>query len=123
MTKASEREREEARQHLLKHLKPGQTVYTVLRHVSRSGMSREISVVTKGEQGMLNHDYHAAKLLGWNVGPHGGIKVGGCGMDMGFHLVYQLGYSLWPNGTDEVHGTRNGEPDTNGGYALKQQWL
>ena len=53
----------------------------------------------------------------------GGIKIGGCGMDMGFYLVYNLGYTLYPNGTPKQHGTRNGEPDFDGGYAFKQAWL
>jgi hypothetical protein len=44
-------------------------------------------------------------------------------MDMGFDLVYSLGSALWPNGTDTPHGTRNGEPDSDGGYALKQSAL
>jgi hypothetical protein len=52
-----------------------------------------------------------------------GIKIGGCGMDMGFALVYNLGSTLWPKGTPKPHGTRNGEPDRAGGYALKQDWL
>lgn len=52
-----------------------------------------------------------------------GIRVGGCGMDMGFNLVYNLGATLWPKGTKKPHGTRNGEPDTAGGYALKHRWL
>jgi hypothetical protein len=52
-----------------------------------------------------------------------GIVVGGCGMDMGFHLVYNLGATLWPKGTEKPHGTRNGEPDTSGGYALKSRWI
>jgi hypothetical protein len=42
---------------------------------------------------------------------------------MGFAAVYNLGYALWPNGTPEPHGTRNGVPDRDGGYALKQCWL
>ena len=45
------------------------------------------------------------------------------GMDMGFAVVYDLGLSLWPAGTPAPHGTRNGEPDANGGYALKHSWL
>lgn len=44
-------------------------------------------------------------------------------MDMGFHVVYALGSALWPDGTPAPHGTRNGEPDTAGGYALKHEWL
>ena len=33
---------DEAREHLLRFLKPGSEVYCVLRHVSRSGMRRHI---------------------------------------------------------------------------------
>lgn len=54
---------------------------------------------------------------------HDAIKIGGCGMDMGFALVYELGMKLWPDGTPEPHGQRNGEPDSNGGYALRQRWI
>ena len=53
----------------------------------------------------------------------GGVKVAGCGMDMGFALVYNLGHTLWPKGTRKPHGTRNGEPDNCGGYALKHRWI
>jgi hypothetical protein len=52
-----------------------------------------------------------------------GVKVAGCGMDMGFHLIYSLSYALFPKGTDAPHGTRNGVPDSDGGYALKHEWL
>ena len=44
--------------------------------------------------------------------------VGGCGFCGGFDIVQALGYALWPKGTKKPHGTRNGEPDTCGGYAL-----
>lgn len=53
----------------------------------------------------------------------GGLKVGGCGMDMGFSVVYGLGMALWPNGTPKPHGVRNGEPDSDGGYAIGHRWL
>ena len=53
----------------------------------------------------------------------GGAIIQGCGMDMGFSLVYELGAYLWPEGTDKPHGTRNGEPDSDGGYALNHRWL
>lgn len=127
---------EEVRKELLKKLKPGQTVYTILRHRSASGMSHEISVMAlcpttyyKGDKTYKVIRPHVLDRLivrlenGWKIGTHGGIKVGGCGMDMGFHLVYCLGLALWPKGTKKPHGTRNGEPDRDGGYALKQQWL
>lgn len=66
----------------------------------------------------------AAKAMGRNFDSDlQGIKIGGCGMDMGFALVYDLGATLWPKGTPKPHGKRNGEPDSEGGYALKHSWL
>ena len=109
-------------------LKPGDKVYTILRHVSASGMQRRISLVIPyvlqdGRTGITTLDYSAAIAIDAKLHPKGGIVINGCGMDMGFELVYRLGCALWPNGTDEPHGTRNGEPDREGGYALKHQWL
>lgn len=116
---------EHARRKLLEILKPGDTVHTVLRHVSRSGMYRVIDCykLEGGEQ-----IYLSGYMLNLGVGDRArggkdGIGIGGCGMDMGFALVYDLGYKLWPRGTDKPHGSRNGEPDSDGGYALKQRWL
>lgn len=118
-TKLEIKERDESIAYLLSILKPGDTLTTVHRHTSRSGMQREISVV-------LNDtclDYHVSRVIKRRIGKHDGIVMGGCGMDTGFQLVYLLGCYLWPNGTPVPHGRRNGEPDSNGGYALKQRWL
>jgi hypothetical protein len=112
-------QREAARASLLKKLKPGDTVHTILRHVSRSGMMRHISVVIGAE----DITWEVALVTGDKRADNGGIKMTGCGMDMGFALVYELGARLWPNGTAAPHGTRNGKPDCDGGYALKQRWL
>ena len=117
-------QKEQAKQHLRELLKPGQTIYTILRHRSSSGMSRSISLVINTKDGIQSLDYWIAQAQGESTDQkNGGIKVSGCGMDMGFHLVYNLGRMLWPNGTKKPHGTRNGQPDTDGGYALKHQWL
>ena len=124
--KIDKQEQEEARTNLLKHLKPGKTVYTILRHRAKSNMSRRISLVIVDETDgrIFDITWWAAQVLGGKVNSDdGGITVSGCGMDMGFHLAYRLGYCLWPDGTPEPHGNRNGEPNSNGGYALKQQWL
>jgi len=103
-------------------LNPGDTVYTVLRHVSKSGMIRDISLYIIRDNEPLNITWHVADRLKMNV-KNNGIRIKGCGMDMGFHLVYGLGSALWPDGTDRPHGIRNGVPDSEGGYALKQRWL
>lgn len=64
-----------------------------------------------------------ADLLGDRTGPDGAIIVSGCGFNAAFQVVYNLGATLWPKGTPKPHGTRNGEPDRAGGYALKQREL
>jgi len=121
--------REQSRATLRKMLKPGQTVYCMLRHVSSSGMSRRISlyIVTPAKKGqpagLRNIDGLTATVTGHTLADKGGISMGGCGMDMGFALVYALGRAVWPKGTPKPHGRRNGEPDSEGGYALKSEWL
>lgn len=85
-------------------------IYTILRHVSRSGMSRVIQLVTFDKQNQpLYLGWSAAKAMGWKYDDnHSGIKVNGAGMDMGFHTVYTLSQTLY--------GPQNG-------YNLTQEWL
>lgn len=118
-------EREQAKAALRKLLKPGMTVYTILNHRSASGMTRSISLAIGGKNGeIVKLDYWVARAKGEHIDQkHGGLKVSGCGMDMGFNLVYNLGHMLWPKGTKNPHGSRNGQADSDGGYALKQTWL
>ena len=113
---------EYCRKELRKILKPKSTIYTVLRSVSKSGMSREISAFAIQKGALRNLDCLVADAIGHAVGQHG-IKAYGCGMNMGFALVSSLGEALWPKGTAKPHGKHNGEPDRTGGYALKQQWI
>ncbi len=123
-TKAKRAEIMEATEALRGILKPGDRVYTVLRHVSASGMSRCISIKVCRDGTIGTLDGMVARALGYRTSPkHGGCIVTGAGMDMGFHLVYNLGRRLWPDGTPEPHGTRNGQPDRDGGYALIHEWL
>lgn len=104
-------------------LVPGDKVYCILRSVSASGMSRAISLYVKSAGDMRNIDSLSADALGYKLAKKTGVTVSGCGMDMGFHLVHSLGRALWPAGTGTPHGSRNGKPDTDGGYALKPVWL
>lgn len=122
--KITKQEQAEAVKALRRYLKPGRKVYTILNHCSSSGMSRAISLAVSYKGEVVKLDYWASRAMGYPIDRnHGGLKVGGCGMDMGFHLVYSLGQTVWPKGTRKPHGTRNGEPDTAGGYALKHVWL
>ena len=110
--KTKSEERQEQLEKLRKWFPKGSTVYTVLRHVSRSGMQRQISVVCltvdKGEIVDLHPNYSVAKLLGRRLktGWHDSVTCNGCGMDMGFDLAYALSNALYGDG-----------------YALKHKWL
>lgn len=108
---------------LKKTLKPRGTVYTSLRAVSRSGMSRRLRVyIVSKDKRITDITYTAATLTG-NSLRDGDLVIGGCGMDMGFAVVYALGQALWPRGTPKPHGTRDSQPDRDGGYALKHEWI
>lgn len=78
-------------------------------------MLREIGVVgilpedprTPGAGfGLVHPNYAVSTVLGWARGKRDGIRVSGCGMDMGFHLVYNLSLVLYGSGD-----------------ALKQRWI
>jgi hypothetical protein len=135
-TKIAKKDREEAIAQLRKSLKPGDIVYTILRHVSRSGMLRVISLKTVSENGVVRDiSYFAALATGFSFDTQRyGIRIGGCGMDMGFYLVYQLGRVLFPGfqcigdscpANDHANGDRDytPHPHSDGGYALSQRWL
>ena len=115
--------RDAARAKLRALITPGQAVYTVLKHVSSSGMSRRIAILVRDGDNVRNISGYVADACGYKWTDDGAVSVGGCGMDMGFAIVYALGAALWPDGTPEPHGTRNGTPDSDGGYALKHIWL
>jgi hypothetical protein len=100
MSKHSKAEVEDAKTQLRGILKPGDTIYCYVSHVSRSGMSRVIVPL------VIQHDLNPAirvrhigwlvcKALEWGSDGDQGVKVQGCGMDMGFHLVETLGAVLF----------------------------
>ena len=102
-TKAAQAERETELEWMRKHLQPGDTLFTILDHVSSSGMSRNIRFVIltchDGKPVQLHPNYAAEKILGYRRAKRGdGVVVGGCGMDMGFHCVYSISRSMFPDG-------------------------
>ena len=106
-------ETDEAIGRLLSELTPGRTVYTKITHVSRSGMSRSIECyLAQGRDNLTDITWSIARATNARLDPrHGGIIMGGCGMDMGFALVYNLGRTLYPNGVP-CTGSRGYDPDT-----------
>lgn len=100
MTKTQQAARDAARDRLREIFKPGDKVHCVLRHVSRSGMRRVIELVKIDAEGDPRYwGRLVAEACGYRYDrEREGIVVNGCGMDMGFALVYDLGRTLWPEG-------------------------
>ena len=135
MTKAQQADRDEAINELRARLKPGQEVLCILRHVSRSGMQRviDLKVIENGE--LRGIGWTAARALGYrHDDKRDGVIVDGCGMDMGFSLVYNLSSAIWRDGFDclgrENHCPSNdhsnrehNEHHRSGGYALRTRWI
>jgi len=106
----------ESKARLLEWLTPGMTVYTILDSVSRSGMCRNIRLLTLEGDGPRYLSYHAARMLGYAINGHSdAIRITGCGMDMGFALVYDLSSALFARDENDTQHS--------GGYALNQRWL
>jgi len=102
-----EREKQEAMEYLKRLLQEGDTVYTVLRYISNTGLRRSVSVYVIKENIPIYLDWYVAKVIGWKRDEkHDGIIVTGVGTDVGFEIVYNLSYCLFGNG-----------------YKLKHKWL
>lgn len=146
MARISKREQEEARTQLREWLPPGSTVYTVLRHVSRSGMMRAIDVYAfvpddNGLPCKLWLSRLVSKLTYSFSEKYEAIRADGCGMDMGYSIVNNLGYALYPDGfectgenghgqnrcpsNDHSNGDRDYTPHEHksGGYAFHHEWI
>lgn len=130
MRKFTKQQIEEWRDELRATLKPGDKIYTVLRGVAKSGMSRKIDVyrftIRNGEIEKRWLSPRVAAICGYRFDEKNEcLHVEGGGMDMGFEVVYNLGRALWPEGFATTKG-RNGDTsghDADGGYALRQEWL
>lgn len=148
MTKAQKTERAEAIAQLQSWIKPGDTVYTILDHVSASGMSRAIRVVILACEDGVARDLHpnwavgkALQLRHWkrNGREQDALVMGGCGMDMGFALVYELSHTLYGGDTGyaclgqgkcpssyhqgDHYNDYTSQPIHTDGYALRHRWL
>ncbi len=110
----AEREKAEARAFLLGVFASQErpTAYTILKSVSASGMSRTMKVVTSHEGQVLDLTWWVSLVSGvGTLAEKNGqrvLRVGGCGMDMGFHFVHSLGIALY---------------GLEGGYKISHEWL
>lgn len=83
-----------AREMLEKYCPKGATVYCVLRSRAKSGMSRRIAFFVLDGQRVQHIGGWLAAILDKKLGDDLDIRVTGCGMDMGYHVVSQLAYAL-----------------------------
>ena len=97
-----------AREALGELLKPGDTVRTVLGHVSKSGMTRDVQCLIARDSEIIDITSKVAAAIGGTYNAeYDSVRVTGCGLDVGFGIVYDLGRRLYPD--DE--------------YALKHRWI
>jgi hypothetical protein len=100
------------------YLKETNTVYTVLRGASSSGLTQYVSLMVPGldhdgKPDLYNITWHASNVLGDKLHDRDGhrvLKLQGGGMDLGFNVVYNLSSVLYA-GQDRA------------GYVLKHRWL
>ena len=87
-------------------VKPGDVVYTVLRHVAQSKASRSIDLYMIVNNEPICISGYVAKIIDAKTDRgNGGVKIRGGGMDMGFALVYEFSARLFPDGFDIKPGT------------------
>ena len=77
---------------------PGDTVYTITRHISRTGMQAKLSVVIFRDGRSLHPTWSVSKVTSIpasRVDGFGALVVRGCGFDRGQSIVDAISYALW----------------------------
>lgn len=123
MPKYTNQDKLEAAATLHRLLKPGDTVYTILRSHSRSG-TRVIDPKVITRHGPYHIQWAVAVLTGKRISrDKNGIVMGGTGYDADQEIVYDLGRALWPNGfrvrkSMQCGSLKPGQTCKDGGLAL-----
>lgn len=103
MTKAQSAERDEAIRHLREWMPIGSKVYTIVRHVSRTG-NASVSAIIIGQwetpDSVDDVSLSVARALGFKMDPdHGGVKVGYMGERRDAALIHDLARVLHGSST------------------------
>lgn len=111
----------EARETLSEILTPDSTIYTIIRHVSSSGMQRQIDFyVIQNDTPRCISFYVAALLQLSYSNKYEAVTVNGCGMDMCWNTVYNLSRVLF---TDHPANDADNTGTRDAGYFLTQRNL
>ena len=81
----------EAYEYFKHNLKLNDTIYCIIKHVSKSGMTRHISFfdIRNNQPSFITS--RISDFLGYRMNKHhDALMVGGCGMDMAFSVVNNL---------------------------------
>jgi hypothetical protein len=97
--KINKEDKEQAKKRLLEILSKKDKVFYIVTNVSPSGMYRHIYFCTfKYEKGEIRRYWLSglfSSLLGYPIKKNDSLGVGGCGMDMGFHIISQVSSELF----------------------------
>tara|TARA_B100000795_G_C22363943_1_gene273531 strand:- start:5 stop:328 length:324 start_codon:yes stop_codon:yes gene_type:complete len=93
-------EKQESIEDLKSYLQKGMTLQAIIRQVSNSGMSRNISFkLINSRNEIIDLSYQIAKALEYPFNDkYHAVKVKGCGMDMAFHVTYNISHMLFNDG-------------------------
>lgn len=81
---------EQCKQKLSKMLENVDTVYGIVRHVSASGVNRDIDLYIIKDNRPVYLTGYASTVLGYPMSKNRGMKVYGCGTAMVFHCVSSI---------------------------------
>jgi hypothetical protein len=92
-------EKEAARNALLEMLKPNTTIYSIVRSVANSGMSRTIDFYAIQDNRPVYLSGYISDLLDLpRSKASGALRITGAGMDMCFATVYETSRKLFNDG-------------------------
>ena len=108
-------------------VKEGTEIYSLVTKVAPSGMTRHIKffiTISQKTREPVIIDITYAVANATQIGTFTKdrtFRISGCGMDMCFHTVYELGRVMFPSGSKTHITGRNGDttPEKDGGYLLK----
>lgn len=90
--------KEQVANRLRERVRPGMSIWYLVTHVARSGMSRRIRFYIIEDGAPICISYDIATVLDWSFHRDDrAVIVQGWGMDMAFHTVETLSRSLWPD--------------------------
>lgn len=133
-------EKDRALRYLKNLLRPGDTIFTTLKHVSRSGMYRRIGVCVIRRNNPIDIAGPVSTVLDLKWCDDGSVGIGGCGTDMGFEIAHCLGYKVFPEGFTCIKDAgvtcpsadhsnpgkerfTKGSHHDSGGYAFHHRWM